>query len=96
MRRRVGRLAYLLTGDADLAEDLTQEAFVRLIGLLGGIREEAAKDRPLLSGISLGARPRSAHETADSAAESRGHRGDRGGCGADRRASGGRARARTH
>ena len=26
------RLAYLLTGDSDLAEDLVQDAFVKLIG----------------------------------------------------------------
>jgi RNA polymerase sigma-70 factor (sigma-E family) len=39
---RAGRLAYLLTGDAHLAEDLAQEAFSRLIGRIGGIRDEAA------------------------------------------------------
>jgi RNA polymerase sigma-70 factor (sigma-E family) len=39
---RAGRVAYLLTGDADLAEDLAQEAFARLIARLGAIRDEAA------------------------------------------------------
>lgn len=39
---KAGRLAYLLTGDAHLAEDLAQEAFVRLIGRLRGIRDEEA------------------------------------------------------
>jgi RNA polymerase sigma-70 factor (sigma-E family) len=32
------RFAYLLTGDAELAEDLVQDAFVRLIGRFGGMR----------------------------------------------------------
>jgi RNA polymerase sigma-70 factor (sigma-E family) len=32
------RLAYLLTGDADLAEDLVQDAFVRLIGRFADLR----------------------------------------------------------
>jgi RNA polymerase sigma-70 factor (sigma-E family) len=40
--QRAGRLAYLLTGDADLAEDLAQEAFARLIARFGSIRDEAA------------------------------------------------------
>src|SRR5918996_5119046 len=32
------RLAYLLTGDADLAEDLVQDAFVKLIGRFADLR----------------------------------------------------------
>lgn len=36
------RLAFLLTGDAHLAEDLTQDAFVKLVGRLGGIRNPEA------------------------------------------------------
>jgi RNA polymerase sigma-70 factor (sigma-E family) len=40
--RRAGRLAYLLTGDRHLAEDLAQEAFVRLMGRLGSIRDDEA------------------------------------------------------
>ena len=40
--RKAGRLAYLLTGHAHLAEDLAQEAFVRLMGRLSTIRDEGA------------------------------------------------------
>src|SRR5918996_2130481 len=36
------RLAYLLTGDRELAEDITQDAFVKLAGRLGGIRDRNA------------------------------------------------------
>jgi RNA polymerase sigma-70 factor (sigma-E family) len=38
------RLAYLLTGDAALAEDLVQEAFARLVGRLAHLRDKAAFD----------------------------------------------------
>jgi RNA polymerase sigma-70 factor (sigma-E family) len=36
------RLAYLLTGDKALAQDLVQEAFARFVGRLGHLREPAA------------------------------------------------------
>ena len=36
------RLAYLLTGDRATAEDLVQEAFVRIAGRLGHLRDPAA------------------------------------------------------
>jgi RNA polymerase sigma-70 factor (sigma-E family) len=36
------RLAYLLTGDRDLAEDLTQEAFIKVAGRWHDIRHPAA------------------------------------------------------
>ena len=36
------RLAYLLVGDAATADDLTQEAFERVLGSIGGLRSEAA------------------------------------------------------
>jgi RNA polymerase sigma-70 factor (sigma-E family) len=36
------RLAFLLTGDQALAEDLVQDAFVRLVGRLRHLREPAA------------------------------------------------------
>lgn len=36
------RLAYLLTGDQELAEDIVQDAFVKLAGRLGGLRNRDA------------------------------------------------------
>jgi DNA-directed RNA polymerase specialized sigma24 family protein len=36
------RLAYLLTGDRALAEDLVQEAFLRFVGRLHFVRDHAA------------------------------------------------------
>jgi RNA polymerase sigma-70 factor (sigma-E family) len=38
------RLAYLLTGDRALAEDLVQEAFVRFVGRIGHLRDPDAFD----------------------------------------------------
>ena len=38
------RLAYLLTGDRSLAEDITQDAFVRVSGRLAHLREGGAFD----------------------------------------------------
>lgn len=38
------RLAYLLTGDHGLAEDLVQDAFVRVIGRFGQLRDELGFD----------------------------------------------------
>jgi RNA polymerase sigma-70 factor (sigma-E family) len=35
---KAGRLAYLLTGNKELAEDLVQDAFVRVAGRFGGLR----------------------------------------------------------
>lgn len=36
------RLAFLLVGDAATADDLTQEAFERVLGAIGGLRSEDA------------------------------------------------------
>jgi RNA polymerase sigma factor (sigma-70 family) len=41
---RAKRLAYLLTSDWSIAEELTQEAFVRLIGRFGHLRKPEASD----------------------------------------------------
>src|SRR5438874_8781926 len=38
------RLAYMLTGDRQLAEDLVQDAFVRLAGRLAHLRDPGAFD----------------------------------------------------
>jgi RNA polymerase sigma factor (sigma-70 family) len=38
------RLAYLLTGDREVAEDIVQDAFVRLAGRLAHLRDPAAFD----------------------------------------------------
>ncbi len=39
---RVYRLAYKMTGDATMAEDLTQDTFIRAFDRLGGFRGESA------------------------------------------------------
>jgi DNA-directed RNA polymerase specialized sigma24 family protein len=39
------RLAFLLTGDRGVAEDICQEAFVRVGGRLGALRDRQLKDR---------------------------------------------------
>lgn len=36
------RLAFLLTGDKELAEDITQDAFVKIAGRIGGLRNRDA------------------------------------------------------
>jgi RNA polymerase sigma-70 factor (sigma-E family) len=36
------RLAFLLTGDSELAEDITQDAFVKIAGRIGGLRNRDA------------------------------------------------------
>ena len=45
------RIAFLITGDREEAEDLTQEAFVRLIGRFGEIRHRDAFPRYLLTTV---------------------------------------------
>src|SRR5262249_35146042 len=45
------RLAYLLTGDRQLAEDIAQDAFVRVVGRLGHLRDPGAFDAYLRRAI---------------------------------------------
>ena len=45
------RLAYLLTGDRALAEDIAQDAFVRVVGRLGHLRDPGAFDSYLRRAI---------------------------------------------
>ena len=55
------RLAYLLTGDHGLAQDLVQDAFVRVIGRFGQLRDEMGFDaylRRTVVNLSCGTRPR--------------------------------------
>lgn len=55
------RLAYLLTGDHGLAEDLVQDAFVRVIGRFGQLRDEIGFDaylRRTVVNLSCGTHPR--------------------------------------
>lgn len=49
--REAVRLAYLLTGDRQLAEDIAQDAFVRVFGRFGNLRESHAFDRYLRTTI---------------------------------------------
>jgi RNA polymerase sigma-70 factor (sigma-E family) len=59
------RLAFLLTGDRALAEDLVQEAFVRFVGRLDHLRQPEAFDaylRRSIVNLSKNARRRSAVE----------------------------------
>ena len=61
------RLAYLLTGDPDLAEDLVQDAFVRIIGRLAQVRSPEAFDaylRRTVVNLSYGVFRRRAVERA--------------------------------
>jgi DNA-directed RNA polymerase specialized sigma24 family protein len=46
-----GRLAFLLTGDRVMAEDLVQDAFVRVIGRFGHLRVRM-RSRPICAGRS--------------------------------------------
>lgn len=60
------RLAYLLTSDHGLAEDLVQDAFVRVIGRFGQLRDEMGFDaylRRTVVNLSCGTRPRARVES---------------------------------
>jgi RNA polymerase sigma-70 factor (sigma-E family) len=68
------RLAYLLTGEADLAEDLVQDAFVRIIGRFGQLRSPESFDaylRRTMVNLSYGVFRRRRVERAFLAAEAR-------------------------
>jgi RNA polymerase sigma-70 factor (sigma-E family) len=52
------RLAYLLTGDRAAAEDLAQEAFLRVAARLGALRDDAAFGAYLHRAVVNGARNR--------------------------------------
>lgn len=68
------RLAYLLTGEPDLAEDLVQDAFVRLIGRFGQLRSPEAFDaylRRTVVNLSYGVFRRRRVERAFLATEAR-------------------------
>ena len=68
------RLAFLLTGETDLAEDLVQDAFVRIIGRFGQLRSAEAFDaylRRTVVNLSYGVFRRRRVERAFLAAEAR-------------------------
>jgi RNA polymerase sigma-70 factor (sigma-E family) len=63
----LGRLAYLLTGDRHLAEDITQQAFVRFYGRFMNLRDRSAAAaylRRTVVNLARGHHRRSSHERA--------------------------------
>jgi len=66
------RLAYLMTGDREIAQDLVQEAFARVIGRLGHLRSDAPLDlylqRTIVNLIKNGWRRRSVERAHDARA----------------------------